>query len=123
MAYKYNPAEYYIIRQDIRKMYKDDKFSNDICSEIYKLRDKNKHIETLSIDLLNYNIYIEFDDKVNIKDISKVGNKIYEIINNSIMNNTDIIDSKIDKNIILEYSKNVHLIDISPMGNSLSISL
>ena len=130
---------YYNYRTYVHELYKDGGIGsplyNDLCSTILEIRDKDKSITSISMDISNYNITVELDSNATQEDSIRVINNITERIRTFIINNKDIINRQLNPTLgesmasfdeflnIRRDIFNVLFCDISYIGNSITFNL
>lgn len=130
---------YYNYRTYVHELYKDGGIGsplyNDLCSTILELRDRDKSISSISVDISKYNISVELDSNVIPEDINRVIINIIDRIRTFINNNKSVIARQL--NPILGESMTsfdeflnmrrdpltVLFCDISYIGNSITFNL
>ena len=130
---------YYNYRTYVHELYKDGGIGsplyNDLCSTILEIRDKDKSITSISIDISNYNISVELDSNATQEDSTRVINNITERILAFIINNKSIINRQLNPALGESISSfdeflnmrrdtlTVLFCDISYIGNSITFNL
>lgn len=94
--------EYYYFRKILHDIYDHDILYGDLVGEILACRDKNRHIESVSIDLKNYKIYMDLNGnpEEQSKIIFNVINNIDTILRSFISNASDQVCSRGEKMIV-----------------------
>ena len=130
---------YYNYRTYVHELYKDGGIGsplyNDLCSTILEIRDKDKSIPSISIDISNYNITVELDSNATQEDSIRVINNITERIRTFIINNKAIINRQLNPALgesmtsfdeFLNVRRDIFTVlfcDISYIGNSITFNL
>ena len=130
---------YYNYRTYVHELYKDGGIGsplyNDLCSTILEIRDKDKSITSISMDISNYNITVELDSNATQEDSIRVINNITERIRAFIINNKDIINRQLNPTLgesmasfdeFLNVRRDIFTVlfcDISYIGNSITFNL
>ena len=130
---------YYNYRTYVHELYKDGGIGsplyNDLCSTILEIRDKDKSITSISIDISNYNISVELDSNATQEDSIRVINNITERIRTFIINNKAIINRQLNPALgesmasfdeFLNIRRDILTVlfcDISYIGNSITFNL
>ena len=119
--------KYYKFRKEIQKLYKNDVYNTgDLCSKILGIRDKEKCIESIRIDLDSYTINIELSQDTTDKKKSEIVEKIARSIGYYIVDNRDKIDPEINEDESFETyitSANHLYCDIIIIGKSVTFIL
>lgn len=110
--------DYYDMRKKVRELYATGAITNpkvnDLCSNILQIRDKNKCIESIDIDTVNFSIEVELEESTDYKTCVKIQNDIAKIIDEYISDNIESV-SDIDKNDV-ENAKTKKLYDDMSVG-------
>ena len=130
---------YYNYRTYVHELYKDGGIGsplyNDLCSTILEIRDKDKSITSISMDISNYNITVELDSNATQEDSARVINNITERIRSFIINNKAIINRQLNPALgesmasfdeFLNVRRDIFTVlfcDISYIGNSITFNL
>lgn len=130
---------YYNYRTYVHELYKDGGIGsplyNDLCSTILEIRDKDKSITSISMDISNYNITVELDSNATQEDSIRVINNITERIRTFIINNKAIINRQLNPTLgesmasfdeFLNIRSDIFTVlfcDISYIGNSITFNL
>ena len=130
---------YYNYRTYVHELYKDGGIGsplyNDLCSTILEIRDKDKSITSISIDISNYNISVELDSNATQEDSTRVISNITERIRAFIINNKAIINRQLNPALgesmasfdeFLNIRRDIFTVlfcDISYIGNSITFNL
>lgn len=130
---------YYNYRTYVHELYKDGGIGsplyNDLCSTILEIRDKDKSITSISIDISNYNITVELDSNATQEDSIRVINNIIERIRTFIINNKAVINRQLNPILgesmasfdeFLNVRRDIFTVlfcDISYIGNSITFNL
>ena len=130
---------YYNYRTYVHELYKDGGIGsplyNDLCSTILEIRDKDKSITSISMDISNYNITVELDSNATQEDSIRVINNITERIRTFIINNKAIINRQLNPALgesmasfdeflnMRRDTLTVLFCDISYIGNSITFNL
>ena len=130
---------YYNYRTYVHELYKDGGIGsplyNDLCSTILEIRDKDKSITSISMDISNYNITVELDSNATQEDSIRVINNITERIRTFIINNKAIINRQLNPTLgesmasfdeFLNVRSDIFTVlfcDISYIGNSITFNL
>ena len=84
--------KYYEYRKKIRTLYDQEPSSNnDLGSTILEIKDKNKCIISISLDLSKYYIEVEFEENTSFEKITKITDTILKRIGYFLINNMDSI--------------------------------
>lgn len=132
----FSAQNYYNYRTYLHKLYNQDggigvpKY-NDLCSMIMELRDTEKNINSISINMSNYFIAIELEENTSNTErvliISKVTNKIREFIINNQQSIFELFNQKFGESKQsfhdFLFSGNNIFCDVTVLGNSLVINL
>ena len=85
-------SKYYEYRQKIRALYDQEPFSsNDLGSKILEIKDKNRCIVSLSLDLNAYYIQAQFEDGTPFEKVNKICDSILKRIGYYLSDNIDSI--------------------------------
>lgn len=85
-------SKYYEYRKKIRTLYDQEPSSNnDLGSTILEIKDKNKCVVSMSLDLSNYYIEAEFDEGTPFDKVNKVLDTILRRIGYFLVGNIDNI--------------------------------
>ena len=130
---------YYNYRTYVHELYKDGGIGsplyNDLCSTILEIRDKDKSITSISMDISNYNITVELDSNATQEDSIRDINNITERIRTFIINNKAIINRQLNPILgesmasfdeFLNVRRDIFTVlfcDISYIGNSITFNL
>lgn len=119
--------KYYAFRKAVRNLYQHDTIYGDLCGSLLYIRDKNRCINAMSIDIPNYNIEVEFDGNIDAKKFEKIINDILVKISSFMWDNIDNIVSfsfgeisREDAESIITYNP---FCDTSIIGKTLTIIL
>lgn len=122
---------YYKHRDVIRNLYMNDVYYGDLCGQLLGLRDQNRYIEWMSVDMSSCTIKIELitptnshEEEVIIKEYGTLMNKIETMVNGFILTKVHLVTTpetaeEIKENLTLGYT----YIDYVRVGNSITISL
>lgn len=122
---KPNMKPYYDMRMKVRELYatgvQTNPRANDLCSEILQLRDKDKAIESIDIDTIQFTIEIELEEGSSVKKNEDIVDKVSNIIDNYIDDNIGSIDGI--KRAEIERAHNSKLYDSLTVGNFIRFTL
>lgn len=119
--------QYYEFRKEIHKLYDHDVYNTgDLCSGILEIRDKEKCIESIKIDLSHYSIDLELSQNTSESKTLQIIDKITNSIGRYILNNKNQLDSEIINNDNFEtylISPSHPFCDTIIIGNSVTFNL
>ena len=124
---------YYNYRTYVHELYKDGGIGsplyNDLCSTILEIRDKDKSITSISMDISNYNITVELDSNATQEDSIRERIRTFIINNKAIINkqlNPILGESMASFDEFLNVRRDIFTVlfcDISYIGNSITFNL
>ena len=77
-------SKYYEYRKDLHDIYDMDVWYGDLVGNVLALREKDRYIDTVNVDIRSYKIYVELSDKAKDKEIKKVVSQMKDIIDSFI---------------------------------------
>lgn len=84
--------KYYEYRKKIRTLYDQEPYSkNDLGSSIMEIKDKNKCVLSISLQLGNYYIEVECEEGTPVEKVNKIADNILKRIGYYLSNNIDSI--------------------------------
>lgn len=125
-----NMDTYYSFRKDVHKMYDNDVVlsnptSNDLCSRILEIRDKNRFINSISASISSYSIEIEVDEGTSSENKQKIIDTVKNRVSEFLADN--IHSMGVDNETASEYEKIISdknlLCDVNLVGNSIKFNL
>lgn len=116
-ATTYQEKDYYEYRQVLHSIYDKDVWYGDLVGSVLAFRDQNKYVETISIDIKNYRIYIILKDGTNNNDHMKIINGIINVIKDFISVSSTQVDE--NKKILIDKYINTNwpICDYYNIGN------
>lgn len=122
-----DPVKYYNHREIIHKLYDQDVYYGDLCGELLGLREQNRFIDGMFIDMSNYTIVIDLipeeDQKKVTDNYNKVLSKLSAIINGYIAAKIDkVTEPDIAADIINSLTSEASY-DVFHIGTSMTINL
>ena len=94
---------YYEFRKEIHKLYDHDVYcTGDLYSKILEIRDKERCVESVNIDLSHYSINLELSTDTTGSKTLQIINKISNNIGIYILNNKDLLDPEITNDAAFE---------------------
>lgn len=115
---------YYTLREQVRNLYANDvKINpniNDLCSQMLRIRDKNKCVESINLNTSNYIIEIGLDDTADDKTKTKIYSEATNILDNYIKENVVSYEKDSTK---YDKAKSFKLYDDVIVGNSIKFIL
>lgn len=117
--------EYYNMREKVRELYSVgaavNPKVNDLCSTVLQIRDKNRCVESINVDTVNYIIEVDLEEGTSTDTCLKIRDEIASTIDKYIANNIDSIKT-IEKE---DYEKvqNTKLHDDLVIGNYIRFNL
>lgn len=117
--------KYYKFRKELHKLYDNDVYSTgDLCSRLLEIRDKEKVVESISVDLASYCVSIELDKDTTLDKKETIINKMRDSIGRYIINNKDTLDSSLIKDPEFEsFLCSYRYCDIITIGQSVTFNL
>lgn len=119
--------QYYEFRKEIHKLYDNNVYNTgDLCSGILEIRDKEKCIESIKIDLSHYSIDLELSQNTSESKTLQIIDKITNSIGRYILNNKNQLNSEIINNDNFEtylISPSHPFCDTIIIGNSVTFNL
>lgn len=110
--------DYYKMRQKVRELYSVGAMINpkvnDLCSSVLQIRDKNRCVESIKVDTLNYYIEVEIEEGTDYEKCLKVKDSITKTIDDYINENIDSIGG---------YNGNTKLYDDVSVGTYIRFNL
>jgi hypothetical protein len=116
--------DYYKYRKVLHGIYDLDVYYGDLVGDILAYREKNRLVESISIDMKDYKIYTELSNKAKDKDTDKVVNSMNDIIANFIDSVTDQLNNEEKKELIDKYNHTTWpIFDFYVNGSSIEFNL
>ena len=123
--------DYYLHRKEIQKLYRNDCMYGDLAGALLGVRESNKYIDSMSLEIQDYRIRIELvqgknddENREILSKVDKIFSRIGRIINTYIVNNIDrVTDEDTAKEIVSNIDKGHEYYDISHIGNMVEITL
>lgn len=121
-----NLTYYYNKRKEIRNLYNNDvrinPRINDLFSRILQIRDKYDCVESISLDVVNFQIEADIDPDTNEESIEKVKSNIIKELDDYIWSNKNLIG--VDSFEEVEKFQSIpKLYDDVSIGNNIKINL
>ena len=119
----YDEKDYYDYRKTLHGIYDLDVWYGDLVGDILAYREKDRHVESISIDMKSYKIYTELNDQVKDNDVDKVVESINNIVTNFIDTASDSLEGD-GKELINKYNHSSWpTLDFYVNGSSIEFSL
>lgn len=84
---------YYKLRKKIRELYNGSLCnSNELCATLLEVKDKNKCVISMNIDLSSNYIEFQFDEETNFDKVKKITDTVLKRITSFISSNRNILD-------------------------------
>lgn len=115
---------YYDYRKTLHGIYDLDVWYGDLVGDILAYREKDRHVESISIDMKSYKIYTELNEQIKDKDIDKVVDNINGIITGFIDSVSETLECEQKKDLIGKYNHSSWPIcDFYVNGSSIEFNL
>ncbi len=118
---------YYEFRKEIHKLYDHDVYNTgDLCSKILEIRDKERCVESIKIDLSHYSVDLELSPDITVSKTLQIIDKIANTIGRYILNNKDQLSPEITNDDDFEsylISSTHPFCDTIVIGNSVTFNL
>jgi uncharacterized protein YprB with RNaseH-like and TPR domain len=122
-----NMNKYYFFRKQLHELYNNsDSSVGDLCCKLLAIRDKNRIIDSMEIELDNFTVTLEFNTEATKEEIKNITIKVANTIGRYIIDNRKHLP--ISVNIDPEFdsfmnSDNMLFCDIITVGNIVKINL
>ncbi len=100
-----NMEGYYKFRRLLHTLYDNDVRYGDLAGAILNYRDVDKDVESISLKIQEYKIYVEVREDIDVARKGTIANNISNIISNFIRSCLDQFNEE-DKNLISTYINN-----------------
>ena len=100
---KQDENDYYNYRKTLHSIYDKDVYYGDLVGSILAFRDKNKYIESVSVDIADYKIYMSLSDSTKENEKNKILKSIDSTIKDFINLASTQLSSDTDKKLIDKY--------------------
>lgn len=115
---------YYDYRKALHSIYDLDAFYGDLVGDILAYREKDRNVESISVDMKSYKIYTELNNKVKDNELKNVIDSVNNIVSNFIDNVSESIDSENNKVLIDKYNHTSWpIFDFYVNGSSIEFNL
>ena len=101
---KHEESGYYDYRKALHSIYDLDVYYGDLVGDILAYREKDRNVESISIDMSSYKIYTELNEKAKEKDRNTVVDNMKNIVTNFIDIVSDNLDCEENKRLIDRYN-------------------
>ena len=119
----YDEKDYYDYRKTLHGIYDLDVWYGDLVGDILAYREKDRHVESISIDMKSYKIYTELNNQVKDNDVNKVVENINDIVTNFIDTVSESLEDN-GKDLIDKYNHSKWpTFDFYVNGSSIEFSL
>lgn len=114
--------KYYEFRKTARKLYDNDVQYGDLCGSILHIRDKNKCIDSIQLNISSYEVVVEFESGTDENKKNSILSLIIEEIRKFVRSNIDKLPIE-NVNEFKAYIYSPMICDVIIIGDIIKISL